>query len=207
MDPNLFHLDWERTFEALVGIIVLSFLVERACAVLIESRWWISRFDDARIGKPLPSERKPSKASKLTEEEDNEAPAPKPQKPLAGQRYPLKEFLGFAVALAICWVWEFDAVSIIMLSERTQLVGIIVTAAVGIRGTRRVKIRASAQRRADRPAAFDAFFLPANQGGPAGTGGEGRKTTIVASGLGFFVGHQKCCEQENKCRLCLKTLP
>jgi hypothetical protein len=51
MDPNLFHLDWERTLEALVGIIVLSFLVERACALLFESRWWISRFEDARVGK------------------------------------------------------------------------------------------------------------------------------------------------------------
>jgi hypothetical protein len=27
---DLFHLDWERTFEALVRIIGLSFVVERA---------------------------------------------------------------------------------------------------------------------------------------------------------------------------------
>jgi hypothetical protein len=40
VDPNLFHIDWERTLEALVAIVVLSFVVERACAILFESRWW-----------------------------------------------------------------------------------------------------------------------------------------------------------------------
>jgi hypothetical protein len=43
MDPNLFHLDWGRTFEALVGIVVLSFLIERALAVIFESRWYIGK--------------------------------------------------------------------------------------------------------------------------------------------------------------------
>ena len=32
MDPNLFFLDWERTFEVLISIIVLAFLLERALA-------------------------------------------------------------------------------------------------------------------------------------------------------------------------------
>lgn len=41
VDPNLFHLDWDRTFEALAGIVVLSFLVERVCALPFESRWWV----------------------------------------------------------------------------------------------------------------------------------------------------------------------
>lgn len=41
-DPNLFHLDWDRTFEALLVIVVLSFLVERALAVLFESRLFLS---------------------------------------------------------------------------------------------------------------------------------------------------------------------
>lgn len=125
MDPNLFHLDWERTIEALVGIIVLSFLVERACALLFESRWWISRFEDARVGKPPGSDESPPSGG------GNSSPAGDKQvKALAGRKYPLKEFLVFVLALVICRVWDFDAVSIIMLSERTQLVGIITTAAV-----------------------------------------------------------------------------
>jgi hypothetical protein len=153
MDPNLFHLDWERTFEALVGIIVLSFLVERACAVLFESRWWISRFEDARVGK-LPESNENAPSGKISSAADNsaapvaenpssagkvntgESAGPAKQKTLAGQRYPLKEFLGFALSLIICWVWKFDAVSIIMLSERTKLVGIIVTAAVVAGGSK-----------------------------------------------------------------------
>lgn len=41
MDPNLFHLDWMRTLEAVVGIIVLSFIVERVAALLFESRFFV----------------------------------------------------------------------------------------------------------------------------------------------------------------------
>ena len=40
MDPNLFHVDWERTLEAVVAIIILSFLVERVSALLFESRFF-----------------------------------------------------------------------------------------------------------------------------------------------------------------------
>ena len=43
MDPNLFHLDWGRLFEVLIGIVVLSFFIERALALLFESRFYISR--------------------------------------------------------------------------------------------------------------------------------------------------------------------
>jgi hypothetical protein len=40
------------------------------------------------------------------------------------------------LSLVICWVWKFDAVSIIMLSERTQLAGIIITAGVVAGGSK-----------------------------------------------------------------------
>ena len=137
MDPNLFHLDWERTLEALVGIIVLSFLVERACALLFESRWWISRFEDARVGKPPPSGQNPGRAAAAkAKAEAGEGAAPESEKPLPARRYPLKEALGFVLALAICWIWGFDAVSIILLSEHTQVVGIFVTAAIVAGGSK-----------------------------------------------------------------------
>jgi hypothetical protein len=45
MDPNLFHVDWERTGEALMLIIILAFLVERALAIVFESRIWLRKFD------------------------------------------------------------------------------------------------------------------------------------------------------------------
>ena len=46
MDPNLFHLDWARTFEALAGIVVLSFMIERALAVFFESRLFIDTMEN-----------------------------------------------------------------------------------------------------------------------------------------------------------------
>lgn len=52
MDPNLFHLDWERTFEVLAAIVVLSFFVERALAPLFENRWYLDRFD-RKVSKEL----------------------------------------------------------------------------------------------------------------------------------------------------------
>lgn len=41
MDPNLFFVDWERLFEVLVMIVVLSFFVERPLAPLFESQFYI----------------------------------------------------------------------------------------------------------------------------------------------------------------------
>lgn len=52
MDPNLFHLDWERTFEVLAALVVLAFFIERALAPLFENRWYLDRFDQ-KISKEL----------------------------------------------------------------------------------------------------------------------------------------------------------
>lgn len=41
MDPNLIHVDWERTFEALTIIILLAFIIERALAIVFESRLYL----------------------------------------------------------------------------------------------------------------------------------------------------------------------
>ncbi len=45
MDPNLFVADWEKIFEALMFIIVSSFIVERFLALLFESRFWIEKVE------------------------------------------------------------------------------------------------------------------------------------------------------------------
>lgn len=133
MDPNLFHLDWERVIEALVGIIVLSFLVERAGALLFESRWWIGRFEDARISKQRQYIQKPASSG---DAQDDKNVIPLSPKELPGQKYPLKELLGFVLALVICKAWDFDAVSIILLSEHTRLIGVVVTAAIVAGGSK-----------------------------------------------------------------------
>lgn len=90
MDPNLFHLDWERTFEVLAAIVILSMLVERTLASVFENSRLIDLFDG------------------------NGA----------------KEIVAFLVALGICLKWNFDAVSMIILTEQTSIAGEIITAGV-----------------------------------------------------------------------------
>ena len=41
MDPNFFHLDYDRLVEVLFTIVVLSFFIERALAVVFETRLFI----------------------------------------------------------------------------------------------------------------------------------------------------------------------
>ena len=45
MDSNYFFLDIERLFEVLVMIVVFSFFIERALAVIFESRWFINMYE------------------------------------------------------------------------------------------------------------------------------------------------------------------
>ena len=109
MDPNLFHLDWERTFEALVAIMVLAFFVERACALVFESRWYIAWFEDRRVANP-----------------EAEAGASLSR----ARNWPAKEILAFGVSAVVCWIWHFDAVSMIILRDETHPIGTLVTAMV-----------------------------------------------------------------------------
>lgn len=46
------------------------------------------------------------------------------------ERRSLKELIAFGVGVAVCWYWQFDAVSIILVSETTGMVGYILTGAV-----------------------------------------------------------------------------
>ncbi len=90
MDPNLFHVDWERTLEAIGMVIILAFVVERSLALLFESRVWIERFD----------------------------------------RPGLKELVAFGLSVAVCVYWQFDAVSIMILTDRVTTPGTVLTGAL-----------------------------------------------------------------------------
>lgn len=116
MDPNLFHLDWERTLEALTAIVVLAFVLERAAALLFESRFWVYYFEERRISPPGG----PAKQS-----------SPMPGAALRGITvFPLKELLVFVAALLICRTWRFDAISLVLLSEAPHAYGYVLTAGV-----------------------------------------------------------------------------
>lgn len=89
MDPNLLIINPERLFEVLLVVVVLSFFVERALALVFENRWVIQR--------------------------------------IAGRG--MKEPICFAVCLAVCRQWQFDAVSALF-SKPSNWWGYAVTAAI-----------------------------------------------------------------------------
>ena len=96
MDPNLFHLDWERTGEVLAAVVLLSMLLERALSPFFESAWYIRRL----------------------------------------QHKELKELIAFIVAATVCWSWKFDAVSMIVLAEKTNPFGYLMTGAIVAGGSK-----------------------------------------------------------------------
>ncbi len=49
MDPNLYHLDWDRLAEVLATIVVLAFVIERALALVFEHRLFIKHFDQSGL--------------------------------------------------------------------------------------------------------------------------------------------------------------
>src|SRR5690606_31989735 len=57
-----------------------------------------------------------------------------------GKRTRFKELLAFIVSSAVCIVWDFDAISMIVLAERTSWFGCIITGAV-IAGGSKASIR------------------------------------------------------------------
>jgi hypothetical protein len=90
MDPNLFHLDWDRLSEVLTVIVVLAFILERALALLFEQKIFVDKFSGRGVKEPI----------------------------------------AFVVALLVCWKWNFDALSMTLLTDKTNLIGEIITAGV-----------------------------------------------------------------------------
>src|SRR2546422_8639861 len=90
MDPNLFHLDWERVSEVLATIVVLAFILERALALVFEHRLFVKYFDQSG----------------------------------------LKEAIALIVCVYVCLHWNFDGLSIVLLTDKTTPVGEVLTGAV-----------------------------------------------------------------------------
>lgn len=101
MDPNLFYLNYERTFEVLTTIVILSMIVERFLALIFESRPFIDFMAK------------------------NE------------KRNGLKELISFVLSVVLCFVWKFDAVTIIMVSnDKMTVYGMILTGGIVAGGTK-----------------------------------------------------------------------
>ncbi len=98
MDPNLFHIDYERLMEVLITIVILSFFIERALSVFFESGIFIKK----------------TKGKKG-----------------------VKETISVVVSIAVCWAWDFDALTIILVSsDHMTYGGIIITGAIVAGGSK-----------------------------------------------------------------------
>ncbi len=98
MDPNLFHIDYERLFEVLLTIVVLSMIVERTLSLLFESRPFIKRTEN---------------------------------------RHGLRELISFVVSVAVCIYWQFDAVTIIIVSSDVMTIpGMVITGGIVAGGSK-----------------------------------------------------------------------
>ncbi len=117
MDPNLFHLDWARTAEVLAAATVLAFVLERALALLFESKFFLLVVQ----GKKLPKEGATA---------EGQSPHP------GVGTFPIKELIAFVVAAAVCLIWKFDAISMIFLTERTTVLGALITGGVVAGGSK-----------------------------------------------------------------------
>jgi hypothetical protein len=53
MSPNLFALDGERLLDVLFAVVVLSFFVERALAIVFENRWFVAKLGGKGIKEPI----------------------------------------------------------------------------------------------------------------------------------------------------------
>ncbi len=43
MDPNFVHMDWERTFDAIMLVAVVAIIIERSLSVVFQNRFYIER--------------------------------------------------------------------------------------------------------------------------------------------------------------------
>ena len=121
MDPNLFHIDFERLMEVLITIVILSFFIERALSLLFETRWFIYTFESSEVTNEIMriSGEKPGN-SRLKKKKNG-----------------VRELIAFIVSVAICFIWQFDAISITLQSKNEMTwYGMIITGAIIAGGTK-----------------------------------------------------------------------
>lgn len=53
MDPNLFRIDWNLLLEVLAVVVFLSFVVERALALVFEHRLYVTWLADRGFKEPI----------------------------------------------------------------------------------------------------------------------------------------------------------
>lgn len=102
LDPTLFAINWDVTIEVLIMIIVLSFVFERALAMLFESDSFLA-FEKRRD---------------------------------AAGKGSFKSGIAFVVSALGCYLWDFDALSILLQREHMTTLGEVITGAVVAGGSK-----------------------------------------------------------------------
>jgi hypothetical protein len=147
MDPVMYHLDWARVAEVLVAVIILSFILERALALLFESRFFLEVVQGKKPKGPgaagaegtagAGKEKSKNKPTGEGEAAESEAESPAtPEAPKGVGTFPIKESIALVVSAAVCLIWHFDAVSMIFPRTGTTALGAIITGGVVAGGSK-----------------------------------------------------------------------
>ncbi|MBK8228427.1 MAG: hypothetical protein IPK70_14795 [Flavobacteriales bacterium] len=112
VDPNLFFLDFERVSEVLLAILLLALLIERALALLFESRAFIER-----VAYTVKHEGGADQGTITDAQPRNRG---------------IKELIALGVSFYVCWWWDFDALSILLPVSHSKmtLMGMLITAMI-----------------------------------------------------------------------------
>lgn len=136
MDPNLFHLDYERAFELIVTLSVIAIFVERALAPIFESRWFIEKTDGksvvtntATVEKTATVQQESTLNSEAVKVETTSTAAANVT--TKGKKKGVREIIALVVSFGVCWYWDVDAMSILLQTKETVTVaGMVVTAGI-----------------------------------------------------------------------------
>lgn len=139
VDPNLFFLDFERVSEVLLTLFILALLIERALALVFESRAFIERV-----------------AYTVKHEGGRDTGTITDAQP---RNRGVKELIALGTSFFVCWWWDFDALSVLLpVSHSTMtLMGMLITAMIiagGSKGAAKLfsdwmGIKSSAQKEVD----------------------------------------------------------
>lgn len=139
VDPNLFFLDFERVSEVLLTILILALLIERALALVFESRVFIER-----VAYTVRHEGGKDEGTITDAQPRNRG---------------VKELIALAISFYVCWWWDFDALSVLLPVSHSKMtiMGMLLTAMIiagGSKGAAKLfsdwmGIKSSAQKEID----------------------------------------------------------
>jgi hypothetical protein len=109
LTPYLFHIDYGRLLETLITIVVFSFFIERALAIVFESRIFIDWSEERTETEVI---RKDAAGIEKTE-----------TIPARPKKKSVRELISVIVSTGFCFWINFDAITLILQSGNKMTVG------------------------------------------------------------------------------------